>query len=275
MKYIQTFKTIEEAEQFKKSILDQKLTQSQKFIIAIPSLKKIMSFNQTDWMLPVKPCVFEYEKESVSTKKIINILLKANAFPNKDKSDKNIYKEDIKNVLSFGKLFCGQLDKESLSIIKSKNIVNDFSCIEKFENLVNIDGVCQDGSAQNFFGIVDMIKIRLPKTLKSIGKSAFAFCVNLNDIEIPDSVNSIQSKAFFGCSMLETIEFGENVNELQSMCFGNSGIKKIIFKGEKVPTIMKTTFKNMKEDFIIEVPEHAYDEYINAWSMIADHIICK
>jgi len=59
------------------------------------------------------------------------------------------------------------------------------------------------------------------------------------------------------------------------MCFGNSGIKKIIFKGEKVPVIMKTTFKNMRNDFIIEVPENAYDKYINAWSMIADHIFAS
>lgn len=241
--------------------------------MAVPSIKKIISFNSTDWMIPKKPCVFEYEKESVSTKKIINVLIKAKAFANEKNSDKNIYEEDIKNVYFFGKLFCGELDKESMSIIKSKNIINDFSCVEKFENLINIDGICQDGSAQNFFGIVDMTKIRFPKTLKSIGKSAFAFCVNLNDIEIPDSVNSIQSKAFFGCSLLETIELGENINELQSMCFGNSGIKKIIFKGEKVPVVMKTTFKNMRNDFIIEVPENAYDKYISEWSIIADHIV--
>jgi len=160
--------------------------------MAIPSIKKIMSFNSTDWKLPKKPMVFEYENESLSTKKFIDVLIKNKMLGGQhDYNDKNIYVEDIPNITSLGNLFCGGLNKESMSLIKPKNVINDLSCLEKLEYIEDISGIDSNGVCMNLFAASGLNKIKLPKKLKAIGKSAFAFCINLNDIEIPDSVNSI------------------------------------------------------------------------------------
>ena len=52
--------------------------------------------------------------------------------------------------------------------------------------------------------------ILLPKSLKIIGRSAFANCVNLKRIVIPNLVEEINSKAFWNCSGLENIDIDKS-----------------------------------------------------------------
>ena len=273
MKYIRTFETLEEANEFKKAILAEKSIEPHRYMIRTLD-GGFMSFMDTEWQSFTKPIAFEYEKESIATKKFMNILFKNKVFvKNRDYDDKNIYVEEISQITTLGKLFSGDLDKETLNIIKSKNIVNDMSCVEKLEALIDISGISNNGEYQNFFAAVDLKKIRLPKTLKSIGKSAFAFCLNLSDIVIPEGVESIKSRAFFDCLALNEIILPESLKELESSVFSNSAIKKIVFKSKVPPIAMKTTFKGLKGDFVIVVPSESYDEYIKQWSIFADHII--
>lgn len=295
MKYIRTFETIEEANEFKKAVLAEKSIEPHRYMVRTLD-GGFMSFMDTEWQVPTNPVTFkhekesnvassgdidferavafEYEKESIATKKFMNILFKNKVFgKNRDYGDKNIYDEEIPQITTFEKLFSGDLDKETLNIIKSKNIVNDMSCVEKLEALTDISGISNNGEYQNFFAAVDLKKIRLPKTLKSIGKSAFAFCLSLSDIVIPEGVESIKSRAFFDCLALNEIILPESLKELESSVFSNSAIKKIIFKSKVPPIAMKTTFKGLKGDFVIVVPSESYDEYIKQWSIFADHII--
>ena len=273
MKYIRTFETIEEANEFKKAVLAEKSIEPHRYMIRTLD-GGFMTFMDTDWQASTKPVAFEYEKESIDTKKFINILFENKIFgKNRDYDDKNIYVEEIPQITTLEKLFSGDLDEETMNIIKSKNIVNDMSCVEKLEALIDISGISNNGEYQNFFAAVDLKKIRLPKTLKSIGKSAFAFCLNLSDIVIPEGVESIKSRAFFDCLALNEIILPESLKELESLVFSNSAIKKIIFKSKVPPIAMKTTFKKIKGDFVIVVPSKSYDEYIRQWSIFADHII--
>lgn len=52
--------------------------------------------------------------------------------------------------------------------------------------------------------------ILLPKSLKIIGRSAFANCVNLKRIVIPNLVEEINSKAFWNCSGLENVDIDKS-----------------------------------------------------------------
>jgi len=273
MKYIRTFETLEEAKNFKKSILAEKSMEPHRYMLR--SLDGgFITFMDTEWQVPAKPMAFEYEKESIATKKFMNILFKNKVFgKNRNYDDKNIYVDEIPLITALGKLFSGDLDKETMNIIKSKNIVNDMSCIEKLEALTDISGISNDGEYQNFFAAVDLKRIRLPKTLKTIGKSAFTFCLNLSDIVIPEGVESIKSRAFFDCLSLNEIVLPESLKELESLVFSNSAVNKIVFKSKVPPTAMKTTFKGLKGDFVIVVPTESYEEYTRQWSIIGDHII--
>ena len=273
MKYIRTFETLEEANEFKKAVLAEKSIEPHRYMIRTLD-GGFMTFMDTEWQAFTKPVALEYEKESIDTKKFMNILFENKIFgKNRDYDDKNIYVEEIPQITTLEKLFSGDLDEETMNIIKSKNIVNDMSCVEKLEALTDISGLSNNGEYQNFFAAVDVKKIRLPKTLKTIGKSAFAFCLSLSDIVIPEGVESIKSRAFFDCLALNEIILPESLKELESLVFSNSAIKKIIFKSKVPPIAMKTTFKKIKGDFVIVVPSKSYDEYIKQWSIFADHII--
>lgn len=277
MQYIQTVNTLKDANEFKESILSQKLTDSKKFLIRVKETNSIVSFKTTDWQLPKKPVVFEYEKELVPTQKFINILLKNKMLGSSHDyaNDKNVYIDELPNITSLKTLFTGTLDTNTCNIKKSKNIINDLSCLEKLEYIEDISGVAADGSYQNLFGAVDLKKVRLPKTLTCIGKSAFAFCLALNDIIIPENVNTIKSKAFYDCISLTEISIPASVTSIESMVFANSNIVKVIMNSSIPPTIMKTTFKNMKSNFCIYVSEENYDTYVQTWSTLADHIVIK
>ena len=276
MKYIQTFKTLEDAKEFKKSILEQKLTTPRKYILCIPSLKKILSFNSIDWKFSQKPIAFDYENESLSTKKFIDILIKNKMLGSQhDYDDKNIYVDEILNIKTLGKLFCGELNKETMSLSKPKNIINDLSCLEKLEYIEDISGIDSNGACMNLFAASGLKKVNLPKTLKIIGNSAFAFCTNLEDIKIGENVETIKSKAFFNCTKLEEIKIPKSVKKIESLVFANSGIKKIIMNCENVPIIAKTAFNKMPNDFEILVNENQYNDYVEQWSFIADHIFSR
>jgi len=273
MKYIKTFETLEEAKEFKKAVLAEKSMEPHRYMVRTLD-GNFMTFMDTEWQTNLEPIAFEYEKETIATKKFMNILFKNKVFgKNRDYDDKNIYADEIPRITTLDNLFSGDLDKETMNIIKSKNIINDMSCIEKLEALTDISGISNDGEYQNFFAAVDIKKIRLPKTLKTIGKSAFAFCLNLSDIVIPEGVESIKSRAFFDCLALNEIVLPKSLKELESLVFSNSAINKIIFKSKIPPTAMKTTFKGLKGDYIIVVPAESYEEYTRQWSIIGDHII--
>ena len=276
MKYIQTFNTKQEALKFKEQILNEKSEVPHRYIVRILETKSTLIFSDTDWKLPKKPVVFEYEKESLATKKFIDVLIKNKMLgSHHDYNDKNVYVEDIPNITSLGKLFCGGLNKETMSLTKPKNVINDFSCLEKLEYIEDISGIDSNGDSMNLFAASSTNKIRLPKNLKVIGNSAFAFCTNLEDIKISENIETIKSKAFFNCISLEEIEIPKNVKKIESAVFSNSGIKKIIMNCDIIPTIAKTTFSKMRDDFEIFVDKEKYDEYIEKWGFIADHIFTK
>ncbi len=51
--------------------------------------------------------------------------------------------------------------------------------------------------------------VKLPSTLKSIGRGSFYSCTNLTTINIPDSVGAIGDYAFYGCDSLNSLTIPE------------------------------------------------------------------
>lgn len=273
MKYIQVVNTVDEAILFKEQILLERQEEPHRYIIKVKN-GNVISFMSTDWkFLPQKPIAIEYRKESEATKKFIDILYENHMFgDNYNYHDKNIYEEDINKLTSLGQLFNGNLQKELLKFTQPKYLITDLSCLSKFEGITDISGIAEKDKCQNLFGAINLQKVSIPKSVKNIGKSAFAFCDKLNTIELPNTIESIKSKAFFGCTNLKEIIIPENVKELESLIFANSGITKITLRCLELPKIMKTTFDKMNSNFNLYVPRHLYNKYSEQWPHLINHI---
>ncbi len=56
-----------------------------------------------------------------------------------------------------------------------------------------------------FYGCANFSSVIIPNSITSIGASAFFYCTGLTTITLPNSVNSIGSSTFFGCTNLTSI----------------------------------------------------------------------
>lgn len=109
-------------------------------------------------------------------------------------------------------------DITALTVTCSKGVSlneEDFAYIKTLPGLKSLDlfkAECTEKDSDgnlilDFQGNTVLEKIVLPKTLKGIGPSAFAGCVNLKDIELPPSIADLGANAFQNCSSLpETLK---------------------------------------------------------------------
>ena len=65
--------------------------------------------------------------------------------------------------------------------------------------------------------------IIFPETLKTIGKSAFATCIQLNKIEFNNNLTEIGEDAFSSCTTLSTVKIPNSVKTIGKSAFANNG----------------------------------------------------
>ena len=94
--------------------------------------------------------------------------------------------------------------------------------------------------------------IELPKSLKVIGKEAFAYS-GLKKLEIPDGVKRIEERAFEGCYYLHTVQLPAGLEYVDEKAFSMcSNLKKVIFGDNR--------YKFNSETRLIEATTHlSYD----------------
>lgn len=88
-----------------------------------------------------------------------------------------------------------------------------------------------------------LTSINFPEGLISIGDGAFCNCVNLISIDIPEGVTDIGDAAFNCCTVLRSINIPKKVINIGDNAFSSSRIIKLRKKGEKieVPSILQRT----------------------------------
>lgn len=81
-----------------------------------------------------------------------------------------------------------------------------------------IRGQAVVGIAEKAFQNKDMLEVKLPNTLKYIGREAFWGCSHLDKIELPESIEVLGNACFFGTG-LRKIAIPKNVKKIPYMCF--------------------------------------------------------
>lgn len=154
--------------------------------------------------------------------------------------------------------------------LSGKMNASDWNDISKMTGLVAIDmtNVDVETIPANAFTKTVIRFIDFPKTLKTIGSSAFydklltgplvlpegldsiaseAFYRNyITDVTIPASVRVINSSAFRGNASLVSVTLGSGLTSISSTCFYECSNLAIVKGGENIKTIGSNAFKNCK-----------------------------
>ncbi|MBO5372796.1 MAG: leucine-rich repeat domain-containing protein, partial [Lachnospiraceae bacterium] len=112
-----------------------------------------------------------------------------------------------------------------------------------------------------FSGCTKLKSIKLSKNLQVLHDRTFEECLNLKTIKIPDSVEKIEELAFFLCRNLQSVEIGENLKDIDEEVFmGCKKLKKITVKTEKLKYFPFPTTRDIgkKKNVLIIAKKDSY-----------------
>lgn len=117
-----------------------------------------------------------------------------------------------------------------------------------------------------FNGCYEIESINIPNGVKVIETSTFAGCSKLKSITIPNSVQIINTWAFESCSSLENLVIGENVKTIGAYAFSIcKALKTVISYATNPPTLDYGVFSNVPTDKVtLYVPGQSIELYKSA-----------
>ena len=101
----------------------------------------------------------------------------------------------------------------------------------------------------------NVTKITLPSTIKSIGKAAFEFNINLQEVNIPAGVDEIHALTFFNCRAIKSINLPESVKKIGKAAFSQCFKLEQINLPQGITEIGESVFNGCKSLETIEIPD--------------------
>ncbi len=77
-----------------------------------------------------------------------------------------------------------------------------------------VEVICDEAFFDGF-----LQRITLPKSLKVIGREAFAHCSKLDEVMLPSGLREIRDGAFYGCSSLKKVRLPMNAKLISETAF--------------------------------------------------------
>ena len=106
---------------------------------------------------------------------------------------------------------------------------------------VDFDGPISINDGQ-FYYEQDLVSIKLPNCVTTIGNEAFCDCDCLESVELPESVTYIGTGAFAGCDNLMEVNFPESLREIGAAAFSRCKKLKSARLNEGLVTISERAF---------------------------------
>ena len=92
-----------------------------------------------------------------------------------------------------------------------------------------IKGKSVIGIGEKAFSGMGIELIRLPQTIKYIGKDAFYGCKSLEVVNLPDQIESLGEEAFYDCENLQCVAIPRKVKCISKSCFRNcKNLSKVV-----------------------------------------------
>lgn len=155
--------------------------------------------------------------------------------------------------------------KEAASVKSFDGIFGDeisYSSFDECQYFINVTSISNEQ-----FNNWDITSIVLPKSVKSIGLSAFSGCAFLTSIEIPDGVETIKYYTFYKCSSLVSITLPNSITQIQSAAFSNCAKLSSIILPEGLENIGPSAFMGCEKLKEISIPNSVTT--LGAWAFAA------
>ena len=105
------------------------------------------------------------------------------------------------------------------------------------------------------FYYCNLVDVRLPENIKSIGERALSYCECLKSISLPEGLTTIGSYAFYNCVGLTSISFPKGLTTIGNGAFNNcDGLTEVTFP-ESLETIGEEAFRNCDGLRSVSLPE--------------------
>ena len=107
----------------------------------------------------------------------------------------------------------------------------------------------------SYFSTIGLREITFPKSITTIGSSAFEGCVNLTAVVMNEGVKTINREAFSGCTKMTRVYLPESVTTIGDGAFYKCSSLTSINIPESVTTIGSSTFYGCSSLTSITIPE--------------------
>lgn len=125
---------------------------------------------------------------------------------------------------------------ELMGVFEGNASITSFNELKYFTGLTGIPSAA-------FKGCINLYKITLPQSIKSLGSEIFYDCRALKSIDIPASVKTLPASGFYNCISLTNIMLPNSIKTIEFNCFyGCTGLLYINLP-ESVETISASAFE--------------------------------
>jgi len=101
----------------------------------------------------------------------------------------------------------------------------------------------------------NLVSIKIPESVTSIGEGAFAGCKSLTTVNIPSGVTVIERSTFSGCTSLESVDLPEGITAIGGVAFSRCESLTTVNIPDGVTVIEDGTFSGCTSLKSVDLPE--------------------
>ena len=151
-------------------------------------------------------------------------------------------------------------------------VIADYEGDIKIKDTISYDGVKYPVTRiwpNAFEGFTKLRSVEIPKTVKSIGSRAFAYCKNLSHVTIPDGITTLEKGTFFG-SGIKSVDLPNSMTVIGEMAFSYCDSLVSVQLPDSISVMSSYLFNNCHN--LVEVVLPAHLKTIGAYAF--DHCEC-
>lgn len=106
-----------------------------------------------------------------------------------------------------------------------------------------------------FYGCMGIYELNVPKTVRCIGESAFAWCRNLEKVCI-NGAATVSGRAFMGCDKLQVINLSDNIEKIGDKAFAYCPSVEVITLPNSLNFIGESAFEGCRKLRFVILPDN-------------------